>query len=110
MRSDIKAMPWVLMGPWAGISHKDTPKEVHEWVDRIYERSAVQKGLVCHFLSILQCSLMQSYRQHVPKHNSLIEKVRDPDFDTKYADEAKKHAEASSKWVMQGMKDDAAKK
>ena len=50
--SDIKAMPWVLMGPWAGISHKDTPKEVHEWVDRIYERSAVQKGLVRPVLSV----------------------------------------------------------
>jgi len=90
--ADIKAFPWVLLSPWAGVFAKDKPKNVQAWQDRIYARSAVQKGL------------------HVPKHNDMIDKVVDPDFETKYAKEAEEHAQKSAAWIQKGMKEDAAPK
>jgi hypothetical protein len=40
----------------------------------------------------------------------MVDKLQDPEFETKYEDEVKKHAEQSAAWIQQGMKDDAAGK
>jgi len=90
--ADIKCFAWPLWSPWAGVYAKDKPKAVQAWQDRIVARAAVQKGL------------------HVPKHNSMVDKLQDPDFESKYEDEVKKHAEQSAAWIQQGMKEDAGKK
>lgn len=40
---------------------------------------------------------------------SLLDKLMDPDFDSKYGEEADRHAKENSAWIMKGMQDDAAK-
>lgn len=89
--ADIKCVSWVFWGPWAGIMAPDKPAAVKAWQDRIYARHAVPIGL------------------HVPKHNDLLDKLMDPDFETKYSKEAETHARSTSSWVQQGMHDDRGK-
>lgn len=43
-----------------------------------------------------------------PTH-SLLDKILDPEFETKYAAEADAHAKQNSAWIQQGMKSDAEK-
>jgi len=86
--ADIKCVSWVFWSQWAGVKNADKPKNVQAWQDRIYAREAVKKGL------------------DVPTHNDLLDKLLDPDFETKYAEEADNHAKQSAAWVQKGMKDD----
>lgn len=37
----------------------------------------------------------------------MIAMVTDPDFETKHADEAEKHAKQSAAWIQKGMQEDA---
>lgn len=92
-----------------GVKNSDKPKNVQAWQDRIYAREAVKKGLVSFSLSL---NLLDLYihadvpHQDVPSHNDLLDKLLDPDFETKYAEEADNHAKQSAAWVQKGMKED----
>lgn len=73
----------------------------------------MQKGLVGDDITPLACARLTHVflrSQHVPKHNSMVDKLQDPEFESKYEDEVKKHAEQSAAWIQQGMKEDAGKK
>jgi glutathione S-transferase len=70
---------------WAGIDIDEFP-HLNAWIDRVLARPGVEKG------------------RHVPKKHTAL----DQRFLTQ--EQLAEMAVESSKWVMQGMKDDAGKK
>lgn len=82
--ADITSIGWVMFAGWAGVDISEFPN-VKKWEDMMYERPAVQKG------------------GDVPKPLKIKKMLaEDPEAAEKYAKE-------SSKWIMQGMKEDEKK-
>jgi glutathione S-transferase len=74
---------WVNWAEWAGVSVDKFPK-LQEWLAKINERPAVQRGL------------------NIPDKFEMKEKLKTKEGEEEYA-------RYHSNWVMQGMKDDSEK-
>ncbi|KAI4188095.1 MAG: hypothetical protein L6R41_002346 [Letrouitia leprolyta] len=81
--ADIANFGWINWAEWAGIDVKQF-KLLSQWVDRINDRPAVQRGL------------------NVPEPFTMKEKMKNKDFAEEFA---KKH----SQWVMKGQEEDHKK-
>lgn len=92
--ADVNAYPWVQLHKWAGVRDSDVGPNVKAWLQRNLDRPAVKRGMAA---------------PGGTEISGLLAKVLDPDFETKYAEEATKHAKDASKWILKGMQDDAAK-
>lgn len=82
--ADIANIGWVMWAGWAGIDINEFPN-VKKWEEMMYARPAVKKG------------------SDVPKPLNIKKMLE------KSPEEAEKYAKESSKWIMQGMKEDEKK-
>jgi glutathione S-transferase len=81
--ADLNIFCWVNWAEWAGVSVDKFP-QLQEWLAKINERPAVQRGL------------------NIPEKFEMKEKLKTKEGEEEYA-------RYHSNWVMQGMKDDSEK-
>ncbi|MCO5556112.1 hypothetical protein L7F22_009656 [Adiantum nelumboides] len=84
--ADMNGFPWVLMGRHTGVPDEKIGPNVQAWVERQWQREAVQKGL------------------RVPTFNELLPEMLKPGYAAKHAKTIAEKSQQNAKWIQEGNK------
>lgn len=82
--ADVNAYPWVHMGVYSGLSDDQVGPNVRAWIQRNWQRSAVQKGV------------------RVPSFNDLWPEMIKLGFAERYGKEVAERSSKNAKWILAG--------